>query len=156
MPDSRDYYKKARKREDSSPGVMHFNLGGYVPANINVVAAFDIDKRKVGKSVSEAILSKPNCTKVFHRINDKNPVKVYMGNVLDSVADHMIDYPEERRFVLSDSKPADIVKILKQTKAEILLNYLPVGSEKATAFYAEACLKSGLVLLIASRYYCFK
>jgi myo-inositol-1-phosphate synthase len=123
---------------------MHFNLGGYVPANINVVAAFDIDKRKVGRSVSEAILSKPNCTKVFHRINDKSPVKVYMGNVLDSVADHMIDYPEERRFVLSGSKPADVVKILKEAKADILLNYLPVGSEKATAFYAEACLKSGV------------
>ena len=67
-----------------------------------------------------------------------------MGNVLDSVADHMIDYPEERRFVLSGSKPADVVKILKETKADILLNYLPVGSENATAFYAEACLKSGV------------
>ncbi len=138
------YYRKTRKREDSSPGLMHFNLGGYVPANINVVAAFDIDKRKVGKSINEAVLSKPNCTKVFHRINDKSPVKVYMGNVLDSVADHMIDYPEERRFVIADSKPADVVKILKKTKADILLNYLPVGSENATAFYAEACLKSGV------------
>jgi len=138
------YYKKNRKGEDSSPGLMHFNLGGYVPANINVVAAFDIDKRKVGRSVSEAILSKPNCTKVFHRINHKSPVNVHMGNVLDSVADHMIDYPEERRFVLSSSKPADVVKILKETKADILLNYLPVGSENATTFYAEACLKSGV------------
>ena len=79
------YYKKTGKRENSSPGLMHFNLGGYVPANINVVAAFDIDKRKVGRSLNEAILSKPNCTKVFHRINGKSPVKVYMGNVLDSV-----------------------------------------------------------------------
>ena len=138
------YYKKTRSREASSPGLMHFNLGGYVPANIKVVAAFDIDKRKVGRSVSEAILSKPNCTKVFHRINDKNPVKVYMGNVLDSVADHMIDYPEDRRFILSGSKPVDVVKILKEAKADILLNYLPVGSENATAFYAEACLKSGV------------
>ena len=138
------YYRKTRKREDSSPGLMHFNLGGYVPANINVVAAFDIDKRKVGRPLSEAILSKPNCTKVFQRINDKSPVKVYMGNVLDSVADHMIDYPEERRFVISGSKPADVVNILKKTKADILLNYLPVGSDNATAFYAEACLKSGV------------
>ena len=138
------YYNKKRRIEASSPGLMHFNLGGYVPANINVVAAFDIDKRKVGKSVNEAILSKPNCTKVFHRIHDKIPVKVHMGNVLDSFAEHMLDYPEERRFILSGKKPADIVKILKETKADILLNYLPVGSENASAFYAEACLKSGV------------
>ncbi len=137
------YYKKTRKN-DGTPGLMHYNLGGYVPGNIKVVAAFDIDKRKVGKSVNEAIFSKPNCTKVFHKINSKNPVKVHMGNVLDGFAEHMLNYPEEKRFVISGSKPANIVKILQETKADILLNYLPVGSEKATAFYAEACLKSGV------------
>lgn len=137
------YYKKNRKNDDT-PGLMHYNLGGYFPGDIKVVAAFDIDKRKVGKSVSEAILSKPNCTKVFHKINSESPVKVHMGNVLDGIAEHMLNYPEDRRFVLSGSKPANIVKILKEVKADILLNYLPVGSEKATAFYAEACLKSGV------------
>ena len=138
------YYKKNRKNDDSAPGLMHYNLGGYIPGNIKVVAAFDIDKRKVGKSVDEAILSKPNCTKVFHKMNAKIPVKVHMGNVLDGVAEHMMNYPEERRFVLSTIKPANIVRILKETKTDIFLNYLPVGSEKATAFYAEACLKSGV------------
>jgi len=138
------YYKKVKEGHNDFPGLMHYNLGGYTPGDIKVVAAIDIDKRKVGRSVGEAILSKPNCTKNFHTIHSKIPVKVHMGNVLDGVAEHMSNYPEERRFVISDSKPADVVKILKETKTEILLNYLPVGSENATAFYAEACLKSGV------------
>ncbi len=138
------YYKKAGNANNGSPGLMHYNLAGYIPGNIKVVAAFDIDRRKVGKTVSEAIISEPNCTKVFHKINSKIPVPVHMGNVLDGFAEHMMNYPEERRFVLSSSKPANIVKVLKETKADIFLNYLPVGSEKATAFYAEACLKSGV------------
>ena len=138
------YYKKIRKGSDSSPGLMHYDLGGYTPNNIKVVAAFDIDKRKVGKPLGEAMLSKPNCTKVFRRVNGQNSVTVQMGNVLDGVAEHMLNYPEERRFVLSSDKPANIVRILKETKTDIFLNYLPVGSEKATAFYAEACLKSGV------------
>jgi myo-inositol-1-phosphate synthase len=138
------YYKKVSKSNDRSPGLMHYNLSGYTPSNIKVVAAFDIDKRKVGRSVSEAILAQPNCTKVFHRMHDKIPVKVHMGNVLDGVAEHMLNYPEERRFVLSAAKPVNILRILKETKTDIFLNYLPVGSEKASAFYAEACLNSGV------------
>jgi myo-inositol-1-phosphate synthase len=137
------YYRKTRKN-DGATGLMHYNLGGYIPGNIKIVAAFDIDKRKVGRSVNEAIFSEPNCTKVFHKTNSQIAVKVHMGNVLDGVAEHMLNYPENRRFVLSGSKPANIVKVLKDTKADIFLNYLPVGAEKATAFYAEACLKSGV------------
>jgi myo-inositol-1-phosphate synthase len=138
------YYKKSGKGDDSSPGLMHYDLGGYKPGNIKVVAVFDIDKRKVGKTLGEAMFSKPNCTKVFHRVNGHSSIKVHMGNVLDGIAEHMLNYPEERRFVLSHNKPANIVRILKETKTDIFLNYLPVGSEKATAFYAEACLKSGV------------
>ena len=138
------YYKKVKEGHDGSPGLMHYHLGGYTLGDIKIVAAIDIDKRKVGRSVSEAILSKPNCTKNFHAINSRIPAKVHMGSVLDGVAEHMSNYPEERRFVVSSSKPADIVKILNETKTDILLNYLPVGSEKATAFYAEACLKTGV------------
>ena len=151
------YYKKSRKGDDSSPGLMHYDLGGYTPKNIKVVAAFDIDKRKVGKPLGEAMLSKPNCTKVFHRVNGQNSVKVHMGNVLDGVAEHMLNYPEDRRFVLSHDKPANIVRILKETKTDIFLNYLPVGSEKATAFYAEACLKSGVSFInCVPVFHCFQ
>lgn len=138
------YYKKLDGGDPaSSLGLMHHNLGGYTPDAIKVVAAFDIDKRKVGKSVREAIVSGPNCTKFFCRPSG-GPVKVHMGNVLDGVSEHMNGYPENRRFVVADKKPADAVRVLKESRADILLNYLPVGSEKATAFYAEACLKAGV------------
>jgi myo-inositol-1-phosphate synthase len=137
------YYKKSGKNS-SSPGLMHYNLGGYTPGTIKVVAAFDIDVRKVGKPVSEAISAKPNCTKVFQKLNFKIPVPVHMGNILDGIADHMQNYPDERRFIPSKTKPANVSKILKDSGADILLNYLPVGAEKATAYYAEACLNSGV------------
>ena len=143
-----EYYKSVKRKVPTRViGLMHHSLGGYVPADIKVVAAFDIDKRKVGKSVDAAILSEPNCTKQFHVISRRMPVKVQMGRVLDGVADHLSSYPESRRFLVSDRKPTNVGRILKESGAEILLNYLPVGSEKATAFYAEECLRSGVSLI---------
>jgi myo-inositol-1-phosphate synthase len=138
------YYKKLDGVGTAlSAGLMHHNLGGYKPGAIKVVAAFDIDERKVGKPLREAIVSGPNCTKVFCKPSDGR-LKVNMGKVLDGVSEHMNGYPESRRFVISRKKPVDVVKVLKESGADILLNYLPVGSEKATAFYAEACLKAGV------------
>jgi len=140
-----EYYKRINgNNQDSSLGLMHYNLGGYIPDNIKIVAAFDIDKRKVGKPINEAIFSDPNCTKIFYKMPYHIPVKVHMGNILDGVSEHMNSYPEDKRFSVANKKPADIVKLLEDTGADMLLNYLPVGSEKATAFYAEACLKSGV------------
>ncbi|GAB4482409.1 MAG: inositol-3-phosphate synthase [Thermodesulfovibrionales bacterium] len=141
------YYKQLRGKKRGIPtGLMHESLGGYLPEHIQFVAAFDIDKRKVGRPLYQAILAKPNCTKVFHAPKGRS-VTVSMGNVLDGVADHMRLYPEDRRFVASSRKPSDAVKVLKASRADILLNYLPVGSEKATAYYAEACLKAGVSLI---------
>ncbi len=136
-----NYYSE---KKDNVIGLMHYSLCGYEPGDIKVVAAFDIDKRKVGKPLKEAIFSPPNCTKIFY--NDiKNPdVMVSMGNVLDGVSPHMKDYPEERTFAVSDQKPVDVEKVLKESGAEILLNYLPVGSEQATRFYAQCCLNTGV------------
>jgi len=125
-------------------GLMHYNLGGYTPGDINVVAAFDIDKRKVGKSLKEAIFAKPNCTKVFYKDLPDYPVTVQMGPVLDGVADHMADYPEDDTFSVADAEPCDVAKVLKESGAEILINYLPVGSEQAARHYAEACLKANV------------
>lgn len=143
-----EYYKRIKSSNpESSLGLMHYNLGGYTPDNIKIVAAFDIDKRKVDKPINEAIFSRPNCTKIFYKMPYHIPVKVHMGNVLDGVSEHMNSYPEDKRFIVANKKPADVVKILKDTGADILLSYLPVGSEKATAFYAEACLKSGVSLV---------
>jgi myo-inositol-1-phosphate synthase len=143
-----EYYKGLGDRHpDKSLGLMHYNLGGYKPADIDIVAAFDIDRRKVGRPLKEAVFAKPNCTKVFNKEIPDYPVTVKMGEILDGISQHMKDYPEERRFIAADKKPCDVAKILKQSGAELLLNYLPVGSEKATAFYAEACLKTGVSLV---------
>jgi myo-inositol-1-phosphate synthase len=142
-------YYRSLKTKISAPvsGLMHYDLGGYLPGNIKVVAAFDIDRRKVGKPVYEAIFSKPNCTKVFQKISSRNTVTVEMGNILDGISGHMDNYPEDRRFIAARKKPADVVKVLRRSGAEILICYLPVGSEKATAYYAEACLKAGVSLI---------
>lgn len=142
-----DHYKKMKsKNPNRSLGLMHYSLGGYKPGDISVVAVLDIDKRKVGKPVSLAMFSNPNCTQVFHKPG-RIPVKVHMGNVLDGVADHIKNYPENRRFIVADRKPVDVVRLLRKSGADVLLNYLPVGSEKATEFYAEACLKAGVSMI---------
>ena len=143
-----EYYKNKDAKE--SIGLMHWDIGGYKPSDIEVVAAFDIDKRKVGKDVSEAIFALPNCTTIFCKDIPKTSVKVRMGTVLDSFSDHMKDYDEKQRFVLSDEKEADkeeIVKILKESGAEIILNYLPVGSEKAVKFYVECALEANMAFI---------
>ncbi|MCL5024657.1 MAG: inositol-3-phosphate synthase [Nitrospirae bacterium] len=140
-----EYYSKVGNgHPDRSLGLMHYDLGGYRPSDIEFVAAIDIDRRKVGKPLREAIFAKPNCTKVFcSRVADY-PVRVQMGEVLDGVASHMEDHPEERRFVISERKACDVVRLLEKTGADMLVSYMPVGSEKATAFYAEACLRAGI------------
>lgn len=142
------YYKD--KKPDEAIGLMHWEIGGYTPSDIEVVAAFDIDKRKIGKDVSEAIFALPNCTTIFQKEIPPSHVKVQMGCVLDGYADHLNDYPEHQRFSLSDAPQAnkeDIVRSLKESGAEMILNYLPVGSEKATRFYVECALEAGVGLI---------
>jgi len=129
---------------ENTIGLISYDLGGYTPADVNVVAAFDVDKRKVGKGLREAVFSKPNCTKVFYDKLPDYPVIVQMGPVLDGVSEHMADYNEDKSFVVADQEPCDVVKVLKESGAEILINYLPVGSEEAAKFYAQACLEAGV------------
>ncbi len=143
------YYYKDRDSKDVI-GLMHWDIGGYKPYDIEVVAAFDIDRRKVGKDVSEAIFALPNCTTVFCRDIPNMGVKVAMGRILDGFSEHMKDYDERFTFVLADEKEPteeEVVKILKDSGAEILLNYLPVGSEEATRFYAECALQAGIAFI---------
>lgn len=128
-------------------GLMHYDLGGYKPWDIEVAAAFDIDRRKVGKSLKEAIFAKPNCTQIFCRELNDSGVIVSMGEVFDGYSEHMKDYPEDRVFLVAEEKPCDVEKVLRESGAEVLLNYLPVGSDRATQFYAEACLKTGVSLI---------
>jgi len=135
------YYRN--RRDLSSAGLAHHQVGPYHLRDIEVVAAFDVDRRKVGRDVSEAIFSPPNCTKVFCAEIPRLNVTVQMGDVLDGVPGHMADYPEDRAFRLADNTPVDIVKVLNDSGADILINYLPVGSERATRVYAEAALEAG-------------
>ncbi len=141
------YYYKNKKSSQKIPGLMHFEIGGYKPGDIEVVAAFDIDKRKVGKDVRDAIFTQPNCTTIFYKDVPKLGVKVLKGKVLDGYSAHMAEYPEDKSFVISEEEEVDIVKVLKETKAEIALNYLPVGSEEASRFYANCCLEAGVAFI---------
>jgi myo-inositol-1-phosphate synthase len=141
------YYKNVKDEKELVPGLMHNVLGGYKISDIKVVAAFDVDKRKVGKDVSEAIFAPPNCTKIFCKDVPKMGVKVKMGPVLDGVASHMKDYPEDKTFVVAKEKPVNVVEELKKSGAEILINYLPVGSQKATEYYANCALKAGVAFI---------
>ncbi len=131
-------------------GLMHWEIGGYQPGDIEVVAAFDIDERKVGVDVHEAIFSAPNCTTVFCSDIPASGVTVRMGKILDGFSDHMKNYAEKRTFILADElepSETDVVKALKESGAQILMNYLPVGSEEATRFYAACAYKAGLALV---------
>ncbi len=138
------------KSEQDAIGLMHWDIGGYKPGDIDVVAAFDIDARKIGIDVNEAIFSAPNCTTVFCPEIPASTVKVQMGKVLDGFSEHMKGYADKRTFVLADAaEPAEdeVIKALKESGAEILLNYLPVGSEQATRFYADCALQAGLAFI---------
>jgi myo-inositol-1-phosphate synthase len=131
-------------------GLMHWEIGGYTPGDIEVVAAFDIDKRKVGKDVNEAIFSYPNCTTVFCDHLPSSGVAVRMGRIADGIADHMKEYEDRYTFLPADlPEPAieDVVRVLKESGADILLNYMPVGSERAACFYAECALQAGVALV---------
>ena len=142
------YYKDKDPKE--AIGLMHPVIGGYGPSDIEVVAAWDIDRRKVGKDVAQAIFEKPNCTTVFCPDIPETGVKVRMGRILDGFSEHMKDYPESRTFVIADEpEPSkeEVGRTLKESGAEILMNYLPVGSEEATRFYAECALEAGVAFV---------
>lgn len=140
-------YYYSQKTNSVTSGLMHYKLGGYKPQDIEIVAAFDIDERKVGKDAGEAIFSNPNCTKIFHDSIGKINVPVQMAAVLDGVSEHMLGYPPEMTFKVADQAPVDIAQVLRKTNTEILINYLPVGSQLATEYYARACLEAGVAFI---------
>ena len=143
------YYRR-RLEEDGvreTLGLMHYDVGGYAPGDLEFVAAFDIDRRKVGRPLEEAIFAPPNCTKTILEDLPPTGVTVRMGPILDGYSDHMAAFADDRRFIPSDAKPVDVAATLAEAEAEILLNYLPVGSQQATETYAEACLKAGVGLV---------
>jgi myo-inositol-1-phosphate synthase len=140
------YYYRGKTAADAV-GLMHWDIGGYCPADIEVVVAFDIDKRKVGLDINKAIFALPNCTTAFYPDLPVAGTTVQMGRILDGMSDHMLEYDEKYRFAPSAAAQPEaetVVRILRDSGAEIFLNYMPVGSEQATRFYAECALSAGL------------
>ena len=126
-------------------GLMHWDVGGYRPEDIHIVAAWDVDERKVGRDVSEAIFAKPNCTAIFCDHVPPSGTIVGMGRKLDGIAEHMDGHDDDRTFRPVDQpepEKQDIVEALRESRADVLINYLPVGSQHATEFYAECALEA--------------
>ncbi len=130
------YYRKAKETE-FVPGLMHVNLGGYHVSDINFVAAFDIDKNKVGKDLAEAIFTQPNNTFKFCEV-PATGVKVQRGMTHDGLGKYLSQIIQK-----APGPTADIVKILKETQTDMVINFLPVGSEEATKWYIEQVLTVG-------------
>lgn len=142
------YYRD--KTAGEAIGLMHWDIGGYRPGDIEVVAAFDVDKRKVGRDVHAAIFAKPNCTTVFCSNIPPSGVTVRMGKILDGMAEHMAEYDDDATFIAADASEPDeaaVVAAIRESGAEILANYLPVGSEQAVRFYAGCALKAGVAYI---------
>jgi len=131
-----EYYKNA-KEKDLVPGVMNVNLGGYHIKDIEFSAAFDIDKNKVGKDLSEAIYTKPNNTAVFAKV-PRLGVKVHRGMTHDGLGKYVSKVVKK-----APGKTDDVAGILRKTKTDVVINYLPVGSEEATKWYVEQVLNAG-------------
>ena len=135
-----EYYKDANE-DEFVPGLMHVNLGGYHVRDIEFVAAFDVDKTKVGKDLSEAIWAGQNNTIKFADVPSLG-VKVERGMTHDGIGKFL-----EPLIKKAPGPTSDVVQILKDTHADVLVNYLPVGSEEATKWYVEQALNAGVAFV---------
>jgi myo-inositol-1-phosphate synthase len=141
------YRGGAQSPDDPPPGLMHWQIGDWRPGDIEVVAAFDVDARKVGRPLPEALLAPPNNALQFHEVTCIDTPTVLMGPPLDGVSTHLADHPEHRRIVLADAEPVDVADALSRSGVQVLINYMPVGSEQAARHYAEAALRAGVALV---------
>jgi myo-inositol-1-phosphate synthase len=132
------YYRNA-KADEEVPGLMHVDFGGYFPKDLKFVAVFEANRKKVGLDVADAIWVEPNCCLKFAPDVPKIVVKVLTGPVSDGVAPHM-----KESFFSHDLEPVDVAEELRKAKADILVSYLPVGSEKSSRIYAQAALDAGV------------
>jgi len=132
------YYYENASETDFIPGLMHVNLGGYHVRDIEFVAAFDIDRNKVGKDISEAIYEKPNNTIVFCKVPHMG-VKVERGMTHDGLGKYLSQIIEK-----APGPTADVAGIMRDRKVDVMINYLPVGSEEATKWYVEQALAAGV------------
>ena len=135
-----EYYKDASP-EDSVPGLMHVDLGGYHISDIEFIAAFDVVKGKVGVDLADAIWAHPNDTIKFADVT-KTGVKVSRGMTHDGIGKYLAEVVEK-----APGETDDVVGILKETGTDVVVNYLPVGSEAATKWYAEQILDAGVAMV---------
>ena len=142
--------------EADIPGLITQNFGGYHPHHIRYVAAFDVDARKVGLDLSQAIFSPPNCTTVFQREIPHLDCPVQMGYIIDSIAPHHEQYSETQRFkplenvyVCEQEAKVAIVETLRKARVDVIINYLPVGSEKNAVYYADCAIAAGCAFVNA-------
>ena len=136
-------YSEIEDNEIKVPGLMNNILGGYSIGDVDVVAAFDVDKDKVGKDLSEAIFTKNNNALKFHDVS-KTGVTVERGMTHDGVGEYLADVIEiDKDKDSSRSETSDIIQILRDKKVDVVINYLPVGSEQATKWYVEQVLAAG-------------
>ncbi len=137
-----EYYKDVDEGE--IPGLMHVMFGNYHIKDIKFVTAFDVNKNKIGKDLAEAIFAEPNSCARFADVPYLD-CEVLPGPILDGVAPHM--FKPFRVYDEREVKPVDVVEVLRETKPDVLVNFLPVGSYEATRFYAKACLESGVAMV---------
>lgn len=134
----------AKSGEGLLTGVTYDVIGGYEPKHIDFVIGFDVDKRKVGRPITQAIFSSPNCAyEIYKNTTSFVSGQVYSSPVLDGAAPHMLLGDDSERFILTNELPVSkelAVMLLKDNKVDILINYLPVGSQEATEFWAEVCI----------------
>jgi myo-inositol-1-phosphate synthase len=139
------------RRTLSTIGLMHPEIGGMSVGDIQLACAFDVDTRKIGKPLAEAIFALPNNARVFCPDPEDHGAKVFAGPIGDGVAGHLQHFDESRRVSpgneANTATLADVIKILRDTGATVLVNYLPVGSQKATELYAQACLDARIAMV---------
>lgn len=133
------YYRNQASGE--VPGLMHQVMGGYSVTDLVPVAAFDVDARKVGRDLSEAIFAPPNCAYKFADVPELG-VEVMMGPVLDGVPPHLAKFVE-----VADKEPVNVAKVLKETRADVLVIVLPTGSREAARYYVDACIEAGVAFV---------
>jgi len=132
-------YRYRGSDEEDIPGLMHLKLGGYRVSDVIPVAAFDVDITKVGKDLSEAIFASPNCAWKFAQVPHMG-VEVMMGKVDDGVPPHLAKFVKT-----ADKEQVNVVDVLREKKVDVVVNFLPTGSSKATGFYADEAIKKAKV-----------
>jgi myo-inositol-1-phosphate synthase len=137
------------RNTETIDGLITPVIGSYRPHDVKIAAAFDIDRRKVGRTVEEAIFANPNCAEIFEPHPILTGIMVQMGPPLDGFPAHMADIQEADAYRIAELSPVDVTQVLVQAGIDVLVSYMPVGADRATKHYAQACLDAGVAFINA-------